>query len=538
MNTVKNIPILSPKKIIEENILFFFLLLIAVILLYANTVNGQFLSADDIPGIRDNPAIRNFTASLNSFELEKILPAVMFKAFGMTPVPYHVMSIFMHYINVILVFVFVFLLFGKAPAIITTLVFLLHPLNTEAISWISAYGYLFYTAFTLIILTNYIMWNKTKNNNYLIAVLAAYTFCLIFYRKPWVALIPVFIVIIDQLVLEPKINFKKIQTYILLLIPTLVYMFTYVRQTYAFRTEALVTLYYNDPKNATPYINRILYTTYMTLKLMLWPMALTIYHEGEKVPSVEFFTVLSALVSLALIGLVIYLFIKSKKDPTNKHIAAMILLIYSAMLLSYYPIVVVWAMADRYLYIATIFFGVILGLLYNKAKNKTIFRNLLILLLILYAVRTVVRTNDWKDSKHLWIATQKVSPYSYRVYNNLGDVYSQENRLNLAIKEFQTSLMLSPTFADAVHNLGFTYYQIGEKEMAKEYLKKAFEMNPHLYQALHKLGVIAYEEGDIELARQYFLKAAEINPTFEPVLNNLKFLDSLPPSTAPIKNAK
>jgi protein O-mannosyl-transferase len=515
--------------------MFFFLLFIAVVLLYANVINGQFLSADDIPGIVDNPLVRDFNASVNTLELEKILPAVMFKAFGMTPAPYHITSIFMHYINVILAFVLLFLLFGKTPAIVGTLVFMLHPLNSEAVAWISAYGYLFYTAFALVILINFVMWHKTKYKIYLVLTLTVYTFCLIFYRKPWVALIPVFVVLIDQFILETKLNYRKIIIYTLFAIPTLIYMFTYVKQTYAFRTEALVNLYYNDPKKATPYFNRVLYTTYMTEKLMLWPIGLTIYHEGEKVPTVEFFTAVSAIGTLLVIGLVIWLLAKGKKNPVNRNLAGLVLLIYAAILLSYYPVVVVWAMADRYLYISTLFFGAIIGILYSQSRYKKAFGYFLVALLLFYGVRTVIRTNDWKSSKNLWFATQKVSPYSYRVYNNLGDVYSAEQNYEMAIKNFQTSLMLSPTFADAVHNLGFTYYQIGERELAKEYLLKAYEMNPYLYQALHKLGVMAYEDGDIELAKQFFLKALEINPGFQPVINNLLYLENLPPSTAPKK---
>ncbi len=530
-----NTAIISPIKILKENVLFFFILFVSIFLIYGNVLNGQFLSADDLPGIVNNPLVQDFNTSMNSLELEKMFPALLFKIFGMQPLTYHLTSLLMHFINTILVFVFVFLLFGKSEAIIATLIFMVHPLNSETISWISAYGYTFYAAFTLVILIFYLLWTKSQDKKYLIYALITYAICLIFYRKPWSALIPVYIALIDQMVIEKKVNYAKIKVYVLWAIPTLIYLFTYIRDLYAFRTESLITLYYNDPAKATPYVNRVLYTIYMTAKMMLWPIDLTIYHEGEKVPSVELFTVISGLVSLFIIGLVVYLLIKSKTAPWKRNIAAMIILIYSTMLLSFYPEVVVWAMADRYLYIATIFFGVIVGILYTRSKNKKAFGYFIMLLLAFYSVRTLIRTNDWKNSKNLWIATQKVSPYSYRVYNNLGDVYANEGNYPDAIKNFQTSIMLSPTFADAVHNLGFTYYQIGDKETAKMYLQKSYEMNPLLFQSYHKLGVIAYEEGDIELAKQYMMKSLEVKPDFAPAANNLMILQSLPPSTASVK---
>jgi tetratricopeptide (TPR) repeat protein len=266
---------------------------------------------------------------------------------------------------------------------------------------------------------------------------------------------------------------------------------------------------------------------------MLWPINLTIYHEGERVPSITYFTIISTIATLLIVALVAYLFIKSKQAEWKKHVAGLIVLIYATMLLSFYPLVVVWAMADRYLYIATVFFGIILGILYDRVKNKKLIGYALVILMAFYAVRTVVRTNDWKNSKNLWLATQEVSPYSYRVYNNLGDIYASEGNYKDAIKNFQTSVMLNPKFADAVHNLGFTYYQIGDKDTAKTYLEKSFEMNPMLYQSLHKLGVIAYEQGNIDLAKQYFAKALEVNPNFEVAAQNLRKLNSLPATTAP-----
>jgi protein O-mannosyl-transferase len=178
-----NTTLLTPKKILKENILFFFLLLTVVFILYGNTIGGQFLSADDVPGIVANPMVQDFQGSLNTGELEKIYPAAIYKLFGMNPVPFHVTSILLHFINIVLVYILVFLVFGKNPAVIATLVFTLHPLNTETVAWISAYGYTIYAVLTFLVLINYVQWHKTQNQQYLAVALAIYVLGLIFYRK-------------------------------------------------------------------------------------------------------------------------------------------------------------------------------------------------------------------------------------------------------------------------------------------------------------------------------------------------------------------
>lgn len=526
--------IMHPKRIFTENILFFILLFVLTVAIYANTLNGQFLSADDIPGIVNNPMVTDLTGSLNTFEFEQITHAVFYYLFGMTPLPYHITSVLMHFINSVLVFIFVSMLFGKKEAIITTLVFLLHPINSETVSWISAYGYLFYAFLTLTIFISFLMWNQTKIDKYLYISIGVYIFSIIFYRKTWVALIPVYVFLLDQFILESKFSLKKMKAYILLAIPTIVFVFVYIRSLFASRQDLLLNLYYNSPENATPYFNRALYTIFMTMKLFLWPVALTIYHEGEKVKSLQAFTVFMIIVTIMLLGLLYYLtFSKVQPNLYKRQIGGLILLIYSTMLMSFYPEVVVWAMAERYLYIASIFFGLIVAILFVRIKNKQLVTWLLVFLLSFYAIRTFVRTNAWKSSKSLWIATQKISPYSYRVYNNLGDVYAAEGNYPEAIKNFQTSIQMYPKFADAVHNLGFTYYQMGDLEQSKYYLQRSYEMNPRLYQTLHKLGVIAFQQGDVQLAKQYLQKTLELNPNFAPAITNLKYIESLTLPVAP-----
>src|SRR3989304_1561211 len=125
---IKKEEIYFPIRILKENVLFFILLFFATIALYGNTINGDFLSADDLPGIVNNTMVKNFPASLKAFEVEKVFPALVYKVFGMNQVVFHTFSISMHFINAVLVFVLIMILFGKTEAVITTLIFLMHPI--------------------------------------------------------------------------------------------------------------------------------------------------------------------------------------------------------------------------------------------------------------------------------------------------------------------------------------------------------------------------------------------------------------------------
>ncbi|OGC69346.1 hypothetical protein A2415_04390 [candidate division WWE3 bacterium RIFOXYC1_FULL_39_7] len=534
VNNLKDI-----KVVLMSNIPLFVLLAVFIIVLYGNGLGGQFLTADDIPGIVNNPRVQDLQASLKTWELEAIYPAVLFKLFGMTPIPYHIISLILHIINTILVFVFVFTLFGKKTATISSFIFAAHPVNSEAVLWVSAYGYLFLALITFLIITSYTLYKRTTDIRYLYFSAGVFAASLVFYRKPWVLVVPIMVFLIDRLMFEDKLHLKKIKDHFLYWVPAVIYSAVWLVGQYAFRVTSLETLYYMDQSTQTPYLNRVLYTFLMTAKLFIFPSALTIYHEGEDVKSLALFTILTAIATILIGYVTISFLIKSYKDKSKKYlrtIAICIMMIYISILPSFSPKVLVWSSAERYLYPASVFFAVIVAIVLIKLDNK--YKNLGVLLgiiLTLYSVKVILRTNEWKNSKNLWIATQKISPYSYRVYNNLGDVYAQEKNYPEAIRNFQISLKLSPGFADAVHNLGYTYYEMGNIDLAKQYFVKSLDMNPLLFQSHYKLGVIEYQQMNFDVAHAHFVKALEINAEYEPAryaidlinqvrLNNMKSL--------------
>ncbi|RJR27455.1 tetratricopeptide repeat protein [candidate division WWE3 bacterium] len=517
------------KTALISNVPLFVLLSVLIIVLYGNGLSGQFLSADDVPGIVNNPRVQDLPASLATWELEAIYPAVLYKLFGMNPLPFHLVSTLLHIVNTILVFIFIFVILDKKTATISAFLFAAHPVNSEAVLWISAYGYLILTLLALLIMISYALYRYNGDKRYLYTAVTVFILGLIFYRKPWILVVPVMTFLVEQFFIESKLNLKTIKQHLLFAIPAVIYVAVWLVGQYAFRISSLETLYYVNQEDQAPYINRIFYTGYMTAKLLLFPKDLTIYHEGEVVSSIAFFTIITGAISFLIAGLSIIFIIKSYKREGWKnlrYIGTSIILIYVTILFSFSPKVLVWSSAERYLYPAAVFFAIIVSIILIKLDHK--YKNLGLLfglILVLYSIKTFTRTNDWKNSKNLWIATQKVSPYSYRVYNNLGDIYASEGNYPEAIRNFQLSLQLSPGFADAVHNLGFTYYQMGNIELAIYYLNQSLIMNPMLYQSHYKLGVIEYQLKNFDNARAHFRKALEIKSDYGPVINALMVMD-------------
>jgi tetratricopeptide (TPR) repeat protein len=230
-------------------------------------------------------------------------------------------------------------------------------------------------------------------------------------------------------------------------------------------------------------------------------------------------------VTFAVIFGIAYLW---KKDRV---IAGLLLTIPLSILPSYSPVIIAWTAAERYLYIGAAFFSMILAILFIRIEEKKKWKEFALIattvLCLLYSARTFARSFDLKNSKNLWLATKKVAPYSYRVYNNLGDVYSNEGNYVLALEAFKRSVALKPDYADAVHNVGFTYLQLGDVAKAKKYLQLSIDMNPRLFQSWYKMGRILMAEGNYVEAQKYMAKALELNPndgTVQQAMAELKTL--------------
>lgn len=153
-NTVTS-EIKKPGKIVINKKIVFFIMLILGLAVYGNVVAAPFIF-DDLSLINNNDNIvslskigRYFTSNLGDATLENNFPvyrpmhtlvhAVIFNTFGSNPIPFHLLSILLHIINGYLVFLLLAKLnFSNVGSFIGGLFFLLHPVQTQAVSYISA----------------------------------------------------------------------------------------------------------------------------------------------------------------------------------------------------------------------------------------------------------------------------------------------------------------------------------------------------------------------------------------------------------------
>ncbi len=496
-------------KILKDNKLLILILAIIVFLAYFPLLGGQFLNMDDENGIVYNANIKNLSYMFQTGRLYNIETALLYKLVGLNGGVFHATSIIWHFINTVLFFLFVYILLGKEKALISSLLFAVHPLASEAVGWISAQHYLHITLFMLLILISHTLYKRSNQTKYYIGEILIYLLATLILRNAQSLTIPFVLLVFDQFVLEKKINFKSALKTAPIFIAGGILAYFSVFGLFNTRVVDLREDYYFNPTQGTPILNRTPYIIFTIADLMVLPVALTVYREGNAIS-----TGMYVFMTLFTIAVFVLSAVNLKK---HRSIVGFFLMIIMSTLPSFSPIAIAWFVAERYLYFATTIFCILLATFLLWAEKKYKIKNFAItatvILSMIYSVKTAIRANELKNSKNLWVATQKVSPYSYRVYNNLGDVYTREGNYDLAIENFKMSVSLQPDYADAVHNIGYIYMLKSDMENAKKYLEKSFEMNPRLYGSAYKLGVIAYKTGDYKTAKMYFEKVLQLSPT-------------------------
>lgn len=518
----------SIKTLILQNIPLLLLIFTVVFLIYGNTLRGEFLTADDIPDIVQNPKIHNFQNAVNTFNIDIIVKSALYNIFGSNPMMFHARSIIMHGLNGFLIFLLFYYLTNQNTALYACMLFLVHPITSETVSWISAGVYLYYAFFALVTLLCFVYYRKTRKLAWLISTTLIYFFHLLSLQSAWILSLPLVLILMDLFILKQgkKGIYTKARDYAFFIIPTIVFLIIWLPKNLSQRLTNLETLYEYDLAGKTSYLQRIPYTIYKTLELYIFPNDLTIYHEGAAISKAGYF--LMSVVAISLGILISYLGFKSKK------FFGYIVIILALMTPVLLPYAHTWFIADRYLYLGAAFYCLIVVILATnfgqKINNKDLSRYVFIVLFVLYSARTLARTHDWISNKSLWHATQAYSPLSPRVYNNLGDVYSKERNFPRAIKYFKTAVILSPKYFSAIHNLGFTYMQMGQYEPAKKYLQQSLQINPNLYQAYYKLGLIEYNLGNYVKSQEYATTALNISPNNPEIQSLLRLLKGKVPT--------
>ncbi|MDP2940701.1 MAG: tetratricopeptide repeat protein [Candidatus Omnitrophota bacterium] len=503
----------NPPQRLAPVVLQLSLVVILAFAAYVNSIGGKFVW-DDYGLVKENVYIRSWgnlpnifregfgsggPASSNFYRpLQAVLHAIDYSIFGLNPAGYHLTSIILHILVSLAIYWFVYLLFSsEGISLLTSLLFVLHPVHTEAVSYISGVSDLLSLLFILLTLIFYI--KSYYGNNARLYILALLFFVLALFSKENALILPALILIFHY-VFGNKPSTKRL--FFLLLVLTGYILFRIIVVDNCIPSGFSVGSFFRR-------IPGFLAAIAVYLRLLVLPFCLHLDYGGNAFSFGDPQVILGAL-SLSL--LLIFAFLKRRTSP----LAAFSIFWFLAMLVpvsNLYPINNFFMM-EHWLYAPSLgFFLLSAGLLCKAAANKDNALSLKIFLvstLTIFFILTFRQNIYWRDSVTLYKRAISFNPNSWVFYNQLGLEYQDLGRHDQAAGCYKKSIQINPQMKGAYNNLANLYKITGRNFEAAGVYKKIIEIDPSDYSAYYNLAALSYKGAKKEDAAAFYSRANDI----------------------------
>ena len=495
------------------------LLVIAGFIVYSNSLSGKFIWDDEYL-VKNNAYIRNFSYITQIFThnigsgayrdyyvyrpLQIIVYSIDYHLGRLNVTIYHLTNILLHISVGLLIYWLINLLFSDILlAFFSSLLFIIHPVHTEAVAYISGQADPLVGVFMMFCFILYIKYIRKESRIIYLAVLLSYVFALLSRENAGVIIV---LFLLYHYTFSKKIRFKL---FIPITIVTLVYI--------AFRFTLFV---YSMPVNTTV-VQRLpgfFVALFDYVRLLVLPYGLHMLY-GLKL---FHFNNPEAIMGITILCVLLYILIKKK----NNHLIFFSLSWFILVLMpqsNLYPINAY--MAEHWLYLPSIGFFLIVAKFITdlyRTKHSKVYATIFVLsLFMFYSYLTIKQNRYWKEPVVFYERILRYANDNPLVYNNLGKAYYNNGKVKKAEILFKKALSINPNDTDACYNLGIVYRSIGESTHAIEMFNKVIAMDPHYARAYNNLGLVYYEKGNKDKAANLYKKAIEIYRLYYDAYYNL-----------------
>ncbi len=512
---------------LNNPLLWLYSILILTAIIYAPALTNQLLHFDDNVLITDNWAIATFTPLtiahvFSSYDPELYIPLTLFTYqvihlfFGVNPVAYHTVSLFLHLINICLVYWVIVQLFSRrSVALMTAALFALHPLQSEAVLWASAFKDLLSSMFFFLSLGCYLSWKKMDQSRWFFGSIAAFFLGLL--CKVSIAPFAVIIIAID-LLQQRKITRRSVQEKW----PFFALAGVFILIALGGKSQSL------SIAGPAATILLAIKASIFYIQKMVWPTGLSILYPQLSIPSLsspEFFVPLILLIALAVL-----FFWSLKKMPVIAFAIMFYFLFIVPSFSSVYKNGFYFFASDRYAYIPSLGFFLLVALAVDRLwKYSQSIRIALFCTASFILVSFVVLVHDqtvvWKNTQTLFERVLLLYPDSAIAHNNLGAEYGATEA---GLREFERARQLDPNYAGAIHNVAAYYFKTGDTVKMKQAYNQIADLvfaKPHAtpedVSYLFEYAEYLDMHGDSEQAIELLKKATELLPDFSEARYNL-----------------
>ena len=547
-------------------------IVILVCLLYLNSLGNQFTNWDDAM-IYDNSSIRDLSwggvkkifiiEKANNYQPLRMLSyAIDYHFWKLNPLGYHLTNIFFYILTCLTVFFSLQLLSQhlreKAAkgshfrvALFGSLLFAVHPVHVEAVTWMVARKEVLQGFFFFFALYTYLRGRKEEGPKkivYLIIVLTSFTLAVL--SKPSAVVFPAIILLYEIANGQERfISFIKRHWLFVSSALMISAVFAYIILKVMLEAGGIKHF------RGTDFLSNSLVCLYVFLhgiKLLIFTLNYSAAYSFTV--SMPVFCLKNMILMLITFFLFAFSILSLRRTKTIFFSVFFFLIVF----LPYLNIVPISTLkADRYVFIGSFSYAFLLGIAFDrlyayqhKKFSQGFFKLLsvavFLFLLTGYSLMTIRQNTIWENSYTLWSdAVEKhpgsntanalmgvvymelgmdrdavqylekavqLLPHDYMSHNNLGILYGKLDEPEKALKEYATAIGLRPDDDTIKINLSVFYQRQGEYEKAEKVLSYLLSKDGKNAQLHFRLGLIYKDARQYEKAISEMLKAIEFAP--------------------------
>ena len=452
-------------------------------------------------------------------------------------VGYHLTNICLHLANTFLVF-FLLKRWLKKPFLAwgVAIFFLVHPIQTESITYVSGRGDVLSAFFVLLGLFFY---TETKFslsflNRRLFYLLTLGSYFLALLTKEISIVFPLYLLMVEIFVWQEK-NKDKTQYYLNLsfrLLP-----FFLMSAVYLFLRATVL----NFQNTFNLYNEATFYTVHLSVRIFTFLKVLIIYfgllfcpnnlhmERTIEIPA-SFLSAPVMLGAVVLIGLISFSLFSWRRQ--SKYSLAIFWFLVGLIPTSGILVPINNLLSEHWLYFPIIGFCLFWGLAASSLIRKFPRLNLPIgisvsILAVFFLILTIRRNADWRTPITFYENVLQYNQKSVRIWNNLGMAYIKAGETEKALRAYQKAIELDTKQESAAtyHNLAILYQTLGQTEKAIKNYENALNIDGKFIFSYFPLANLYLEQKEPSLAISVLKKAAKIFPDNKEFKNALLFLE-------------
>jgi protein O-mannosyl-transferase len=392
---------------------------------------------------------------------------------------------------------------------ITALIFSLHPLNTDSISYISSRSSVlatFFYLFSLYLFVNLFNLEKKKTfsaNNLILILLVATTMYLSLASKLIAATLPLLMsfwyFVFSRKDMEAL--WKRSWAYLFIILISIAVLFLLGEPWIYNAKDQGLELY-----GQLPYLLiQIKIIVFYYLKLFLFPFNLSV-DSGMPFSSIteDPFIILAILIVCGIVVAAI------KSRNIWLLVGTAWFFITLAPTSSFIPLNDLAVEHRTYLPMTL---GLCMAVGWGIFRLYPIWRfGFLSLIIIPFSLGTITRNSDWISEISLWEDVARKSPSSSRAHNNLGKAYFEKGNLTRASYHFEKSIANIPKFIEDKFNVKNAEEYLSRKKNLANSNNSNLKIAAELVEPHYNLASIYLDQGKLNLAEKEYLKTLSIRP--------------------------